>query len=70
MKAGSKLKNGATVVAFEDDGHHGVVLAVKDDGEYVTWEYGVAEEDTYWGHYFWSSEEAFADYAERSKKVK
>lgn len=51
LKPGSTLPNGATLVASSEPDHSGscIVLAITQDGEYVTWFYRCGE--TIWGEY-------------------
>jgi hypothetical protein len=67
MKPGSKLKNGATVLAFKGAGDKRVVLAHWEHNSYtpyVTWRLDPCDH-TFLGHYFAEIGEATADFAGR-----
>lgn len=64
---GSRLANGARVVATHDKGNGVVVIFAAMPGApqpYVTWE-ATSGGGTYWGHYFSDFGEAIVDYSER-----
>jgi hypothetical protein len=64
--AGTRLRNGATLIAFKTGRERqGVVLAMRG-GEYVTWAVDTRTGDAYWGHYFQQDfAAAAADYQKR-----
>ena len=70
VEVGTKLKNGAMVIAVKGGGRDTyVLLAVWHKGtkvEYMTWQMNAGEEDEpYWGHYFETIEAAVEDYTGR-----
>lgn len=57
----SNIKNGETV----DGGPVHIILARRDDGEHVTWEYNNTSK-CYWGHYYGNLEDAEEDFSTRN----
>lgn len=60
----AKLKQGS----FIDSDHYGIVLGRNVQGQYVTWQFHLMEDESvsvYWGHYIKDREEALRDYHAR-----
>ena len=73
IEVGSKLENGATVVAYKiilGTNPHRILLCFWHKGtkvEYITWALNEGEEEPYWGHYFEKLEAAVEDYQGRKR---
>ena len=67
MEIGSKLANGAKILAIRKHWNNGFVVLAEYQHQYenfVTWRC-TNPDDTSWGHYFTNYVEAFKDYLER-----
>ncbi len=53
---------------FIDSDHYGFILGKNSNGQYVTWEFHLTEDESvsvYWGHYIMDREEALRDFDAR-----
>lgn len=65
LQVGSELANGARVALHHQHRDGAVVLAQKQDGEWVTWDLDVFG-NAHWGHYFRNDQlAAAADFVKR-----